>query len=160
MFIGDTRSGRRNRCLKTGGSWLQLAVYLRIFNLTEVVMSGYTESYVHPSAFSPVNFLSQSSSQFSGSEDTPWYCDIPDPAPGADEVLDSIRMGRALDNFFHTLKPRDRDIVQRVFWQGESQANVARAFGVSSMAISKAMTRICRQGAQQLSAFRGCEMLR
>ncbi len=123
-------------------------------------MSGYTESYVHPSAFSPVGPLKPWSSQSSDSEDTPWYCNIPDPTPGADEILDGIRLGHALDNFVHSLKPRDRDIVQRVFWKGETQATVARAFGVSSMAISKAMSRICRHGARQLSAFRGCEMLR
>jgi len=122
-------------------------------------MSGYT-AYVSPSAFSPINPSHQSFGQFSDSDDQPWYCKIPDPAPGPDEILGSIRLGHALDNFVQTLKLRDREIVRRVFWQGESQASVARSLGVSSMAISKAMTRICRHGARRLSAFRGCEMLR
>jgi len=123
-------------------------------------MNSYTATaHVHPSAFSPSNFI-QESGQPSASEVEAWYCTIPDPAPSAEEALDAARLGRILDNFVRSLKPRDRDIVHRVFWRGENQADVARAYGVSRAAINKTMDRICRHGALKLCAFRDCATLR
>ena len=38
------------------------------------------------------------------------------------------------------------EIVRRLFWENETQTDIAADFGVSKMAISKTMARIARQG--------------
>jgi DNA-directed RNA polymerase specialized sigma24 family protein len=42
--------------------------------------------------------------------------------------------------------PKDRELVERVFFAGESQTQVARHFRVSGAAISKRMMRIVARG--------------
>jgi len=55
--------------------------------------------------------------------------------------------------FVATLPQREREIVNRVFWGGETQTAVAADLGVSKMAVSKAISRITRRGRESLPSY-------
>ncbi len=65
----------------------------------------------------------------------------------------------AISAFIRDLSSRDRELVQRIFWQGQTQADVARSFRVSGAAISKQMARIAARGRIALKSFRDCQLL-
>jgi RNA polymerase sigma factor (sigma-70 family) len=77
--------------------------------------------------------------------------DIADDAPRADEVLEQAQGLAAVNGFVDSLPPRDQEIVKRLFWQDHTQTEIAASFGVSKMAISKAMARISARGRQALA---------
>lgn len=78
--------------------------------------------------------------------------DIRDDSPGAEERLEQAQGLAAVHDFVDSLPPRDQEIVKRLFWQDETQTQIAASYGVSKMAISKAMARICARGRQALAA--------
>jgi DNA-directed RNA polymerase specialized sigma subunit len=80
--------------------------------------------------------------------------DIKDGSPSALERLEAAQLTEAVSSFVGRLSPRDREIVMRIFWGGETQADVARRLGVSRMAICKAMAKITELGRRHLVAFR------
>jgi DNA-directed RNA polymerase specialized sigma subunit len=76
-----------------------------------------------------------------------------DPSQDASAGLSDFTIARAVRDFIATLSPRDQDVVRRVFWDGERQAEVARAIGVSRMAVTKIMQKVARLGRTRLSDF-------
>jgi hypothetical protein len=50
-------------------------------------------------------------------------------------------------------------LIERVFWKGERQADVARAFDVSGAAICKRMRRIAERGRVALAFLQGSLLL-
>lgn len=78
--------------------------------------------------------------------------DIRDDSPGAEERLEQAQALAAVHDFIDSLPPRDQEIVKRFFWQDETQTQIAASYGVSKMAICKAMARICARGRQALVA--------
>jgi DNA-directed RNA polymerase specialized sigma subunit len=81
--------------------------------------------------------------------------DIRDSAPSALDSLMSAEAADAVNRFVGELRERDREIIFRIFWLGETQADVARSLGVSKMAICKAMAKITELGKRRLAAYRG-----
>ena len=57
----------------------------------------------------------------------------------------------AVDALVNALPERDQLIVKRLFWLGHTQTQIATDLGVSKMAISKAMARICLRGRSMLA---------
>jgi RNA polymerase sigma factor (sigma-70 family) len=71
-----------------------------------------------------------------------------------DEQLAQTEGFAALDAFVQALAERDRLILQRYFWLGHTQTAIAADLGVSKMAVSKAVARICREGRERLAPHR------
>jgi DNA-directed RNA polymerase specialized sigma24 family protein len=81
--------------------------------------------------------------------------DIPDhDTPVLDEQLARAEGFAAVDAFVNGLPDRDRVIINRLFWLGHTQTQVAADLGVSKMAISKAVARICALGRRLLAPHR------
>ena len=77
--------------------------------------------------------------------------DIEDDAPRVDEILELAEARAAVRGFVAGLARRDQEIIRRLFWKHETQSQIADSFGVSKMAISKSMARICGRGRQMLA---------
>ncbi len=84
---------------------------------------------------------------------------IADPAPDGEELVERAEARSAIHRFLGTLRPRDREVVQRIFWNDESQADVARVLRVSGAAISKRMSRIAERGRDALAMLRESVLL-
>lgn len=80
--------------------------------------------------------------------------DVPDEGPHPDAQLEEFQGCAAVKDFIDSLPPRDQEIVKRLFWQDETQTQIAGRFGLSKMAISKAMARIAKQGRATLADHR------
>lgn len=80
---------------------------------------------------------------------------IADRAPDAEEQVEFAQAQAAIQSFVDRLNDRDRTLVERIFWGGERQADVARALRISGAAISKRMTRIIERGRVELAYLRG-----
>jgi DNA-directed RNA polymerase specialized sigma subunit len=77
---------------------------------------------------------------------------IADSAPTAAEQIDRARAIADVTKFINTLSTRDQEMVRRLFWFDENQSEVASQFGLSRMAISKAMAKIAKRGRIALAA--------
>jgi DNA-directed RNA polymerase specialized sigma subunit len=82
--------------------------------------------------------------------------DIADPAQNPEAHCQLRDMGDALAAFVASLRPREQELVHRLFWLGETQSDVGRAWGVSRMAVSKAMKRISQIGRVKLADLHDC----
>src|SRR5207247_8359549 len=58
-----------------------------------------------------------------------------DSTPNPEERLARSEAETAVHNFIETLNARDQNLIERIFWNGARQADVARAFSVSNVAI-------------------------
>jgi DNA-directed RNA polymerase specialized sigma24 family protein len=79
---------------------------------------------------------------------------IADRASDAEEQLEFAQVQAAIRYFIDGLDARDRALIERVFWNGERQADVARALCLSGAAISKRMSRIVERGRIALGFLR------
>lgn len=84
---------------------------------------------------------------------------VVDPGADIDQLVAVAEARREINTFLSALMPADRELVERVFFGGESQADVARDFRVSGAAISKRMTRITARGRVALAGLRTCILL-
>jgi DNA-directed RNA polymerase specialized sigma subunit len=84
---------------------------------------------------------------------------IRDTAPDAEDQLALAQAQTAVHTFIGTLDARDQNLIERIFWNDERQADVARAFAVSDAAISKRMSRIAERGRIALASLRGTPLL-
>lgn len=104
-----------------------------------------TATYLFPGAFAPVLSLDALTTQ--PDADGINRFDIADEdALAPDEQIAQAEGFAAVAAFVNALPERDQLIVKRLFWLGHTQAQVAADFGVSKMAICKAVARICRLG--------------
>ena len=114
-------------------------------------MQALLDEFVLVSPLAPVLSLD---SLFEASNDDTSPFDIPDRTTlPPDEMIDATRARSAIHLFLETLSPKQRDIVMRVFWHAESQASIARSYGVSAAAISKALSKILKLGRRYLSSY-------
>ena len=79
---------------------------------------------------------------------------------GAEAILEPVVVQlecaeavRAVDQFVNSLTPRERDMLHRAFWGGETQTAIAAHFGVSKMAVSKALRKILKRGRRALAPY-------
>lgn len=84
---------------------------------------------------------------------------IADPAPDAEDQVALAQARTAIESFIGTLDARDQVLVERIFWNDERQADVARALDLSGAAISKRMSRIVQRGRIVLACLRGSLLL-
>jgi DNA-directed RNA polymerase specialized sigma subunit len=84
---------------------------------------------------------------------------IPDPGVDIEGEFERIEAEAMIGRFVETLGDRDRAIVEAIFWNGTSQADVARAFKVSGAAISKRLDRIAARGQAALACLRDSALL-
>jgi RNA polymerase sigma factor (sigma-70 family) len=61
--------------------------------------------------------------------------------------------------FIQCLKPREREIVVRVFWNNETQAQVARELRISPAAVCKSIKQILKRGRADLALLAGSALL-
>jgi RNA polymerase sigma factor (sigma-70 family) len=113
-------------------------------------MRQSADSYLFPGAFAPVLSLDE---LLAGPDDEigPRF-ELPDESPSAENLLVQLESIAAVERFLARLSPRDREIITRLFWNDETQTQVAASLGVSKMAICKALARICRQARIYLAA--------
>lgn len=104
-----------------------------------------------PGAFAPVLSLDSLFAHDSGDGGAPF--DISDDGPRPDEQLERSKAIEAVGDFVDQLSARDLEIVRRLFWQDETQAQIAAKRGVTKMAISKALARIARAGRSALADY-------
>jgi RNA polymerase sigma factor (sigma-70 family) len=104
--------------------------------------------YLFLGAFLPVLSLDTLLSQ---GNDEPF--DIVDDVPPIESGLEQLQALKAVDDFLATLSVREQDVVKRIYWEGQTQTEVAKAYGVTRMAICKTVARICRLGREALAAY-------
>lgn len=107
------------------------------------------DSYLFPGAFAPVLSLD---ALIAPVEEGGNAFEIQDPAPVQDEQFAHNQILDAVGRFVDSLSPRDREIVRSVYWDGQTQTEVAVRLSVSKMAISKAIARILKLGRVELAA--------
>jgi DNA-directed RNA polymerase specialized sigma subunit len=109
-------------------------------------------TYVFPGVFAPVVSLDALIDSPGADGLTP--LDIADDGlVPADEAIAQTEVQVAVTAFIDALTERDRLIVERLFWLGQTQAKIAADLGISKMAVNKAVARICRQGRTQLAPY-------
>lgn len=116
-------------------------------------MRHIPDQYVHGNPFlEPVSFdaVAVSYDENGAAE----FLEIPDPASGAEEQLAEAETGNIVRDFVAGLGDRDRIVVQSMFWDNRTQADVARAMGVSPAAVSKRLARILSRARTQLGFLR------
>jgi len=141
---------------KTGGSSNpgSFAVGLHKFStLLEADMRHSMDVSLHTRAFDPVLSLDRLTARYSDDGVDALSFDFPDPSPGPDQQIEKAEAVTAVGAFLNSLAPRDREIVWRLFWEGETQTAVAGRFGVSKMAICKAMAKITKRGCRALAPY-------
>lgn len=81
------------------------------------------------------------------------WANVVDPTQDAFVGLADLAFARAAQEFVTSLSPREQDVVRRIFWDDQRQAEVARALGVSRMAVTKIIQKVVRLGRVHLSKF-------
>src|SRR5262249_27356859 len=77
-----------------------------------------------------------------------------DPDENPERDMADAQMQAAVLNFVAALGAKDRVLIERLFWDGYSQADVARSLRVSRAAVSKRMHRIVEKGRLALASLR------
>src|SRR5438552_569111 len=67
------------------------------------------------------------------------------------EILEQRQALQALGDFLLSLSDREQEILERFYWKNEPQTAIAVDFGVSKMAISKAVARILKRGRRAMA---------
>jgi RNA polymerase sigma factor (sigma-70 family) len=78
---------------------------------------------------------------------------ISDGAPSVVTQLARVETQAIVSQFVNALPKREREIVRRVFWDGETQTAVAADLGVSKMAVSKVISKITKRGREALPRY-------
>jgi RNA polymerase sigma factor (sigma-70 family) len=109
-----------------------------------------TATHFFPGAFAPVLSLDALTVQ-RDADGFNCFDILDEDALPPDEQLAQAEGFAAVDAFVASLSERDQLIVKRLFWLGHTQTQIAAELGVSKMAISKAVARICRLGQSMLA---------
>jgi RNA polymerase sigma factor (sigma-70 family) len=121
-------------------------------------MRPAVSAYLFSGVFAPVLSLEELASRLDPETGGATF-DIPDDSLLADAMLEREQAFDAVARFVDGLPARDREIVRRIFWEDETQTDIAASFGVSKMAISKAMSRISRQGRLALAPHQNLALM-
>lgn len=84
--------------------------------------------------------------------------DIAAPFSPIEDRLEAAEATKAVNHFVDGLTDKQQDILRRVFWYDQSQATVARAYGVSEAAISKSIQKIYDIGRRKLTPYRNARL--
>jgi DNA-directed RNA polymerase specialized sigma24 family protein len=84
--------------------------------------------------------------------------DIAAPYIPFEDIIAASDAAAAIRQFVYSLPKSHQDMVFRHFWDGESQAEIARTRGVTGAAISKSMAKILKQGRVSLSSYRNAHL--
>ena len=84
--------------------------------------------------------------------------DIAAPYVPFEDIIAASDTAAAIRRFVRSLPEPQQDMIFRHFWDGESQAEIARTLGVTGAAISKSMAKILKQGRTSLSSYRNAHL--
>jgi DNA-directed RNA polymerase specialized sigma24 family protein len=116
-------------------------------------MRSLMDNYVYANPY--IEPISLDALALPDGEDSEVICHpVVDPGADIDQMIAVAEARHAINAFLSDLMPADRELVERVFFGGQSQADVARHFRVSGAAISKRMTRIVARGRVVLADLR------
>lgn len=120
----------------------------------EVPMRSLTDDYCLCNAYvEPLSLESLAITDGDGDEAAIAY-PIKDPTVDVEASVERLFDHGLIRQFVMGLKPREQELVYRLFWSGESQADIARELKVSGAAICKAVKRIIEQGRVALAPLR------
>lgn len=109
-------------------------------------MRQNVDAYLFAGAFAPVLSLDALTSHLDPETGFSTF-DIEDDSLNPTHLeLERAEAIAAVTRFVDDLPQRDREIVRRLFWEDETQTEIAESYGISKMAISKALARIVRRG--------------
>lgn len=113
----------------------------------------YFDSAIYCRAFDPV--LSLESLSHVQDEDSGYPpFDFSDPASDPSEDLHELQVRAAAAQFIASLTEPQALVARRLYWDGCTQAEIARELGVSRMAVSKTVRKIHDAGRLQLADCR------
>jgi len=84
---------------------------------------------------------------------------IPDPGVDVEGSYEAHETAAAVAAFVDALTPRAHQAVRRVFWDGETQAAVARNLGISGAAVTKLLAQVKASGRKTLANYRHSTLL-
>jgi len=114
-------------------------------------MRKTSAAYTFPGVFAPVLSIDALTAQ-PGADGFDSFDIADEDALTPDEQIAQAEGLAAVEAFVNELPERDQlIIVKRLFWLGHTQTQIAADLGVSKMAISKAVARICRLGRSLLA---------
>jgi RNA polymerase sigma factor (sigma-70 family) len=71
---------------------------------------------------------------------------VADPTAPTEADLHLGLLTPRLADFLGTLPARERDIIHRHYWQGQSQVAIARELGMTQSGVSRALDRVVQRG--------------
>nr|WP_264185390.1 sigma-70 family RNA polymerase sigma factor [Roseicella aerolata] len=71
---------------------------------------------------------------------------VADPSAPTEADLHIALLKPRVADFLETLPARERDIVHRHFWQGQSQVAIACELGLTQSGVSRALDRVVQRG--------------
>jgi RNA polymerase sigma factor (sigma-70 family) len=75
---------------------------------------------------------------------------VADSGRPPDEEIAVLQLTEAVERFVAGLSPRQQQIVRSLYWDGESQAEIARDLRVTKSAVSQALAKVHRLGRNHL----------
>lgn len=84
---------------------------------------------------------------------------IKDPSADVETLVERVLDFGLIRDFVLGLKPREQELVYRLFWTDEKQADIARDMKISGAAVCKAVKRIIEQGRVALAPLRQSALL-
>lgn len=115
-------------------------------------MPSYLDNYIYCSPLSPVDSLDAAPPTLIDGPAVSWT-EIPDPGADSEHRYHQQYLAERVSTFVVSLSAREQEVVRRVFWNDERQSDVAKALGVSRMAISKMIKKVERLGRKRLPNF-------
>lgn len=91
--------------------------------------------------------------------DNPRVPQIPDGEPSALDEVERRQHRAMVHRFVASLPPRTHEAILRIFWLGESQAEVAKRFGVTRMAVCKMIKKVSEAGRVSLATLSDSALL-
>jgi DNA-directed RNA polymerase specialized sigma subunit len=79
---------------------------------------------------------------------------IEDPSADVEALIERVFDFGLIRDFVLGLKPREQQLLYRLFWSEDTQADIARDMKISGAAVCKAVKRIIEQGRVALAPLR------
>ena len=80
--------------------------------------------------------------------------EITDPCPTPEECSLRGCVSSGCERYLDCLTPAQREVVTKIFWEGQRQADVARSLGVSRAAIKQRLNKALAVGREALASHK------
>jgi DNA-directed RNA polymerase specialized sigma24 family protein len=81
--------------------------------------------------------------------------EVTDPCPTPEDTALTDCVSSACRGFLNKLTPAQREVVTKIFWEGQRQADVARSLGVSRSAVKQRLDKALAFGREALASHQG-----